>query len=414
MASEPTRFERPLSYGDDFSVLSNRSSGSRYSQYRVPNGSRMNGRVRPVSRSRDIVQEVYDKMGVNYVRGQPTSFESLIGGNNDQTQQSGTRETQGRPTTPRSIFRNLDPTSSTDENKKTPPTPRPSRGRLTQRWPIMSTEEATETKATSVSVSDMKSLFDRTSTPTPLPTKNSLIEKRDIDDARAVFTQQDEERDTRSVISSSKSVKERITMYRASTGGQRVQLYGINVKKHPSKINIYDSSADAPQKATEGAVEVERDSLVGGMKNDSQSVSRLSVGDAWMSAIHRSTIPSSGNTVSGGTVVKKIPVVEFPHGDGEGDDDCSAASSVSGEDFLSASHKRRARSISDRVNSEYIEKMVEHQIQVQISVLNRKFENEIRRIENRIDRECKARMEALDKRNQELMGLLKQHGVFEM
>ena len=413
--SESRNSERSQRVSDDFSVLSNRSGGSRYSQYRGSHRNRGNG-----GSARDIVQEIYDKMGVNYIRGQPTNLETLL------TQNNGGGETRKSSSEPqaaatRSILRSH-AYGNANDSSKTPPIPRPSRGRLSQQWPPPGPIEEPESASVVVSVSGMKSRFDRKSLLTSSPVgsaTNHQVERRDIDEARAVFNQPDDERDTTSVVSSSKSVKERISMYRASTStGQRPQLYGSNVKKHPSKINLYDSSADAPNTTTDGATGIDKGSFIRAMKDEhpsNNSVSRHSVGDVWLSALHRSTAPSSANTVSGGTVAKKIPVVEFPHGgDMDGDDGGSAASSVSGEDFISAFSKRRGRSITGRSTSGYVEKLVEERVQAQVAALERKMNAEIRRIEKRIEQECKVSIAALQRRNQELTNLLEQNGIMAM
>ena len=413
ISSESRSIDRSQRVGDEFSVSSNRSGGSRYSQYKGSNRSRSNG-----GSARDIVQEVYDKMGVNYVRGQPTNLDTLLTHNKDLG--AGDNRDEPQPTATRRSISHTHAFGSLNGSSKTPPIPRPSRGRLSQQWPPPGPKE--EPEATSaVSVSSIKSRFDRKVLPSSSPTgsaRSPQVDRRDMDETRAIFNQPDDERDTTSVVSSSKSVKERISMYRASTGaGHRVQLYGSSVKKHPSKINLYDSSADAPMLMTNGATEIDQGSFIRAMKTEhssNNSVSRLSVGDAWLSALHRSTLPSSANTVSGGTVAKKIPVVEFPHGDMDGDDAGSAASSVSGEDFISASPKRRNRSIAGRSTSGYIEKIVDERVHAKVAALDRKFESEIRRIDNRIEQECKVGLEALKRRNQELTNLLEQNGIIAM
>jgi hypothetical protein len=425
MPSEPMSFERLHRGGDEISVS---SGGSRYGQYRIRSRSRSNGRPSSgsISRSRDIVQEVYDKMGVNYVRGQHTSLETLITNTKGLgANQRDTRDVEVHPTTPRSILRTHD-FGSANGNNKTPPLPHPSRGRLSQQWPPPGPmdEPTLMTKTNATSDSNIKkSRFDRMSLPSLSPAGASpspQAEMRDIDDNRKLFAQNDDDRDTTSVVSS-KSVKERINMYRASASGNRSQSHDTNFKKHPDKINLYATpsiAADGPKPAEDVAIEIDQSSCISVMKNEhpsNNSVSRLSVGDARLSAIHRSTNQSSGNTVSGGTVAKKISVVEIPHGEMQGHDAGSAASSVSGEDFLSASPRRRShRSITGKSNSGYVEKMVEERVLAQVAVLNRKVDAEIRRIENRIDQECKARIEALEKRNQELVDLLARNGIIPM
>lgn len=418
MPTERMSFEKPpRSGGDDVSTSSNRSR----------NSSRSNGRSG--SRSRDIVQEVYNKMGVNYVRGQSTSLETLLMNNKGLGEDlKETRGSEAPSVTPRNTIRAHDFGSANSKSEtKSPSLSRPSRGRLSQQWPPPGPMEEGETvaKSPALSVSSMKSRFNRMSLPAKSPVNGfpkKSVERREIDTIKSEFGGFEDERDTRSVVSSAKSVKERIGMYRASTGGIRRQSYGSNVNKRPPKINIYDTSSvvDSTNRAADSTIEIDQSSFIGLSKNDypsNNSVSRLSVGDAWLSAIHRSTIPSSANTVSGNTVSKNISIVEIHHNDLSGDDAGSAASSVSGEDFLSASPKRQVdRGLvkgGKRSNANF-EHMVEERVQAQIAILNMKFEAEIRRIENQIDQECKVRIESLEKRNEELMDLLTQNGIIPM
>ena len=97
-----------------------------------------------------------------------------------------------------------------------------------------------------------------------------------------------------------------------------------------------------------------------------------------------------------------------------------AASSVSGEDFLpSSSPSKRngnkshiGKSVGghcDVATKESIEKLIEERVQSQIAYVTRKFESEIRRLENRIDKECKLPLEDLEKKTQSLT-TLSSHG----
>jgi hypothetical protein len=450
MPSEPISFEGFPRVGDDVSVSSNRSGGSRYGGYRNRSRSRSNAGSGSISRSRDIVQEVYDKMGVNYVRGQPLGM--LLTNNKESTDnQNDTHKMEAQTTTPRSLTR-IQELRSTGGNTNTPPIPRSSRAGVSQQWPALGPMDEVETVPTSSALPPTKGRFGRLSLPIPSPAaalRNNQADKRDADDSKVFFAQDADERDTTSIVSSSgnerhgtsksgsgdfarneneydaasvvscsRSVKERIGMYRASTGGSHGGGFGrSSLQKHPPKINLYDSpnnAANFSRSVNDDAIEIDQRSCIGVNRNEysgDKSVSRLSLGDAWLSAINGSNIPSSGNTVSGGTVTKNISVVEIPHADMQGHDNRSAASSVSGEDFLVSPRHRSHRSSAGKISSVFVEKIVEERVQSQVAVLNRKFEAEIRRIENRIEKECKASIRDLEKRNQELADKLAKTGV---
>lgn len=393
---DPKRYQDKQS-NDDTSVSSYHS--------RLRNRSRGGS----VSRSRDIVQDVYDRMGVNYVRGRP-SIEALL-----QDKDTG-------------------------DSAKPTSTPGNLSARNVAQWPPVSTPRSSEneekasthSRTFSLPPAGPKDRNDRKSMP-PVTSRSfsrkHMADQRDEDSKTVDFQAPDDERDAISLVSakSSKSVRDRISIYgssiRASMGGSaranvRHSYGGTSNKRHyPPKVNLYDNpsvgnkgvkdGADASVDASQG---VDQTSCIGGTRNrlsaGANSASQRSVGEAFLSAISKPNNESS----SPRHISRNIVVVEIPNNnDQQGNDNGSAASSVSGDDFLT-SPRQRGGKYANKANSTSIEKQIDERVHAQIAALTRKFDADIRRVENRIDQECKARIEELEKRNEELMVLLSKAG----
>jgi hypothetical protein len=188
-------------------------------------------------------------------------------------------------------------------------------------------------------------------------------------------------------------------------------------------VNIYDNGSvggERPKERTDGSVDgsqaIEQNSCIAGNRNvlsSANSVSR-SVADAYLSSISK----PSNQAFSPREFSRNISVVEIPTNDLHGHDNVSvAASSVSGEDFLPSSSPSKRKytgktmgANGDVTTKESIEKLIEDRVQSQIAYVTRKFESEIRRVENRIDRECKIRLEELEKKTQSLTKLISHTG----
>lgn len=372
--------------------------------------SRLRSRSRggSVSRSRDIVQDVYDRMGVNYVRGRP----SIDTGLKDNDQMSKGQDVSPR----RSKFGiNATPGSHSDEASK---------GRISSQWPPATSSPDKSSHSRSFSVTGPKDRNGRRSMPFASSRSFSRTLGGDQRDEEVKTDVPDDERDAISIVSakSSKSVRDRISLFGTSvratnTGGSsRVNVrhsYGgsSNKRSHPPKINLYDSLNVGKEGVNDGAdiaadpsLGVDQTSCIGGTRNrvsGANSTSHRSIGDRFLSSISKANSPSSSP--------RHMMIVKIPSNDGQGNEVASAASSVSGEDFMTSPTQRGGKFV--KTNAGQIEKQIEERVNAQISILNRKFDAEIRRIENRIDQECKARIENLEQKNDELAVLLARAGI---
>lgn len=435
--------------GDDGSI------SSYHSRYR----SRSNGRGPPVSRSRDIVQDVYDRMGVNYVRGR-SSIENLLEQNRPS---SGESQGDGQDL-PNSMNR----VNSRHSEFGTSSTMKPGNltgdnssghqrsgqcGRLANKWPPVtpngpngsddngsshSRNSHNSNKNPTFLVAGSKDRNSRMSMPATFSNfghRNQQPEHRDEEGKEIDVHAPDDERDAISVLSfksNKSSVKDRIGMYtsnnKPNTGSRATvrHSYSGNICKrsYPPKVNIYDSTSITGEVQKErmdnsaAGCKIDQSSYIGAPRNhhsSNQSVAR-SVADAYLTSISKPSNPSS----SPRAVSKNIAVVEISTNDFHGHDNASvAASSVSGEDFLptspskktvSKSHLGRTIGVENDFSKDFIEKLIEDRVQLQMNMLTKRFEAEVRRIENRIDQECKARIEALEMKNQALTTLLSQSG----
>ena len=164
------------------------SAASSYHSRRLRSRSRGGS----VSRSRDIVQDVYDRMGVNYVRGRP-SIESFLKDPAIEADKS-------------SANKDVSTLSTGDYSSEVKHTV----SRLSNQWPPTNgTAEKGSTHSRAYSVPGKQ--LHRSSFHTPA--RISAVDSRD--EAAKDHGAPEDERDTISVFSakSSKSVKERISIY---------------------------------------------------------------------------------------------------------------------------------------------------------------------------------------------------------
>ncbi len=440
----------PSSPFDGLSYLEKKGDDGSISSYHSRYRSRSNGRGASISRSRDIVQDVYDRMGVNYVRGRP-SIDSIL----DQNRAPGdTKKGSGQD-----MQRSIPHMNTRQSEVGTASTKKPGsivvdstsghqrsthRGRLTRQWPpgppggvsndnddngsSHSRTSQQSKKNSTIMVTESKERSNRMSMPTAFSSyglRNVQTDQRDEEGKEIEIHAPDDERDGISVLSfkSNKSlVRDRIGAYATSaksTTGSRANVRhsysGSSIKRsYPPKVNLYDSignndegKGERADVSVDGSNVIDQSSCIGGTRNlqsSTNSVSR-SVADAYLTSISK---PSNQGS-SPRAVSKNIAVVEISTNDFHGNDNASeAASSVSGEDFLPSSPTKKCGSKShvgktiggdSDFSKASIEKFIEDRVQSQISILTRKFEAEIRRVENRIDQECKVRIEELEKRN---------------
>lgn len=428
--------------GDDSSVSSYHSRASR----------RSTGRG-----ARDIVQDVYDRMGVNYIRGRP-SIESLLQGSKELGDIVNSTNAKSEPGTgfQRSNTRHSEfgtATSTTmgagtyTADARAGARDRPvSRGRLSTQWPPV---------GTSVSVDNEES-HSRTvmtgKTPTnlseALPTKprttRSYLQNFKTDDQRddgknSDVLAPDDERDEISIVSAKStmtSVRERVGLFggsasvsRISTGpqGNARHSFGtgasaVKQRSYPPMVDVYDSVSVSNNKneievSIDALSTIDQSSCIGGARRHSSdvSISRRSMADAYLSAVTNKPHIHTDQEISSPRAISRN--IEFTAKDLQVNDAASvAASSVSGEDFTPATPKRSwgktpsslGKITSESTNSASIEKQIEERVHSQVSMMFRKFEAEIRRVENRIDHECKLRIQELERKNQELSALLAQ------
>jgi hypothetical protein len=408
---DPTSYkERPAS--DDASVSSYHS--------RLKNRNRGS-----VSRSRDIVQDVYDRMGVSYVRGRP-SIETLL-----QDKIPGGSAQKSKAIASPSMEAN-------SGHQRTA-----SRGSVSSQWPPVATPRSNENEEKVSSHRKVPGPKDSNNRRTSMPlsasrsfSRKHTADQRDEEAKTVDFHAPDDERDEISVVSakSSKSVRDRISMYASSVGrasmgasiggSSRVKVrhsYGGTTSSkgsHPPKVNLYGGASTTGNEGVKDGAEVSVDpshtvdqtSCIGGARNrysGANSASHRSVGDAFLTAINKPHYQSS--SPGSKHISRSIPVVEIPSGEVHFNENGSAASSVSGEDFMLSPRQRGGKFA--KANAANTEKQIDERVSVQVAILSRKFDAEIRRVENRIDQECKARIEQLERKNEELVVLLSKAGI---
>ena len=441
---------------------------SSISSYHSRAHSRSSSRGGSISRSRDIVQDVYDRMGVNYVRGRP-SIESFLQDNkglgdatkpnNEDHGTSFQRKNLRQSNFGSSVLTPGDVANGTSNGGGYRPVPR---GRVGAQWPPVSNDG--ERKESSNSKNEVSAATISSST-FGNPNKGGPNERRSMPQTSAMSYLQhlsadhrdeqtresfihapDDEREEMTVVSAKStksSVRERIGLFggprsvsnfgTGPTNNTRHSYGGSSSTKrsYPPKISIYDSASvsnqglkDETEDFADAGNAVDQSNCIGGNRRDSgaNSVSRRSVADAFLTAISKSNNDTSVQGPSSPrTITRNISIVEIPSKESQANDAASVAdSSVSGDDFGVGSPKGRfgkstptfAKTATDRAINASTEKQIETRVQSQIAIVTKKFEAEIRRVENRIDQECKARIEALEKKNQELSLLLSQRAKF--
>lgn len=420
-------------------------------RYRPRSRSRSIG-SRTGSRSRDIVQDVYDRMGVNYTRGRP-SIENLLEDNKGLANQDST----ARPIQP------CDPTRSTsrgpanyepytargrDDQAHSNYDRRPrslSRGRLNSLWPPTNSESSYANVNSNSSTADLVILPTKSTDQKargnyvanqrrsmPQPIRQSYPESREDESRDEGARHHEEEVDARSVDArSTVSVKSRISIYGAparggaSTRSVRHSLPNQFPKRdYPKRIDIYGTEG---QGARDGASTIAgstdasdvfgKKSVTGDSKrrfSSANSVSNRSrksgVANAFLAAL------SPNKQTGSPRLSKNVPIVEIPADEFHGGIESAslAASSVSGEDFSPKGfHSKKSHRIpfsvhsrSNGLGNDKLEKLVDERVQAQVAVLEKKFESEIRRIERRVEEEYRMRIEELEKKTDKVNSIL--------
>lgn len=384
--------------------------------------SRSGGRA-PASRSRDIVQDVYDRMGVNYIRGRP-SIDNLLednkalGHQDQEAEQSDSRGRSGlrpnlavgaRQRSRSHGRRQWPPSSNTESEKSTVEVKSTPKNPESHNWYKPSPNGGYKAERKSMPYGSSKSLLDVHGS-----------DKRDEDSHTAAIEAPDDERDGLSVVSgksmksvkSTKSVKDRISAYgaslRNSMGSRKTYGHNTNTPRvantNEGSVVSFPSGFDTASRFDQGSCISGGRERVPGHASVSQRSRRSGIADAFLNAVASSTPSVTGN----------ISVVEIPKdGFHTANDQISvAASSVSGEDFAPSPRKKKMPTFRGG-NASGVDRATQDCIESQFAMLNKKFDAEVRRIENRIDQECKARIEALEKKNEELVDLLARRGIKE-
>ena len=324
------------------------------------------------SRSHDIVQDVYNRMGVNYTRGH-SSIENLLEDNKGLVSKSSNQKNA----------RQL----SSENPFQAVPKPK-SRGRSTTRR--IEREPSTSTKAKSPTDRDsiLQTLNHSRSFNGERNDGHSYFESRD-DDHRQEAARNDEDAEARSVGARSVlSVKDRISAFETSSR-----------KTSAQNIRSYNGLASDRR----------RDSSANSVSHRS---TKSGVADAFLVAISQNKPAVSSPRSSKGVPIVEIQSRELHNGIGI-ESASLAASSVSGEDFASKNLSStklnfRAHNIPTLITTtengynEKVEKLIEERVQSQVSQIYKHFEAEICRIETRLADEYRSRIEKLEKKTDKL------------
>jgi hypothetical protein len=378
-----------------------------------------------------IVQDVYDRMGVNYIRGRP-SIENLL--EDDKANNEAITPTpRGRSAIRRSESydaKSSTPSRGRKENSNDSDRRRrlPSRGRISTIWPPPDAAGSTgnhkpSSSASQPSAVDAEILL--TSGTSVLKERNSYARRSmpqpSRPDLRQSYTEsrdemkedepspQDDDRDCVSV-KSVKSVKDRINAFgassRPSTAARNVRR-SFNSKftkpQHPKKVDIYANSTASTD--DQGGKQDVAEAFVDA--SDNMGLNTYVIGrEPRFSAANSSSHHRSANS-------RNAPDVEIPSNQIHvGDEDLAsiAASSVSGVDFAESPKKRNRTddkfSWNDGPPDAHIEKLVEERVQAHIATLTEKFEGEIRQIEHRMEQDYKARIDELENKTDKVNSIL--------
>jgi hypothetical protein len=392
----------------------------------------------PISRSRDIVQEVYDRMGVNYVRGQSTyEFDDSKG---SLLVCSGTKNAP-KPTSllQRRYMLNPDTEENVESDAKSTRSS-VSTGRNESRWsssrsvsthfpshkhPVVAYPPSTKSVA-SLTYHDDGSFPNRprptqqlkNQSPFPANTRNNnnTSETRDDMDNRESREDIQRERDGRE--ESPISVKSRITAI-----GGHARLSGANTKTPFRTSSVTQKKyATAHMKSKMSGSRDYSSGVKGRIHNNPitslQRSLQSEIADCFLASINKQsssttrTIDESTSGVTGrpsDLSTKSIPAEIRPSDPNNPncDDHSLAASSVSGEDFTTGGATFKQESSFDKVirkdtmgssstllTKEMIDQMMEEKLQTKFVEIYTSLESIIRQVEHNTN----ARLNDMDKK----------------
>ena len=314
-----------------------------------PRKSMSPGRRR-VSRSRDIVQEVYDRMGVNYVRGQNSVefFDSngsiTINSETKMVTQSSTR-----------ISSNISNVSSVIASN----VPRASE--------IPNHQQTTKQKTTGGSRNDNA--------------QSLSVDTRNDEDAGSSDTNkaQDEERDERQSIRSTRSVK---SMLSAFGGGKSVGSRNSFFQLESPSPSLQKTSYKAPPKfviATPGEMVGEKIIDCRNANDVDANMSIISFDESHWASRHQQHQEEEQSKVTGNGEFRSRRT--------------SGQLSLTNTQSSNAPHNGTQATIDNSgtkdLNDETINRIVEEKLQAKIAELNASFEEKLRQVEKRTNRRLK-------------------------
>ncbi|KAG7363983.1 hypothetical protein IV203_037185 [Nitzschia inconspicua] len=387
-----------------------------------------------ISRSRDIVQEVYDRMGVNYVRGQSTfEFDDK---NSSILIHAGTKSVTKSPSHNRTNIRYMynATTETTVESDARSVRSNVSSANPAYRW---SSSRSVSTNPQNNQVvaypSSTRSAAASASRQQQLPSylldnSHDYEEKDDRDgnndDSDRRLEDRDEEREEEGGRQSPVSIKSKISVF-SGNGGKP----SANTKKPfassivAQKIYAAEHKKNHFSKAKVSTLNIATSGPKGDRNEHSTTPSQRSlksgVVNNFLAAINKQSCSTPTVVSNVGTIgrpsdvsAKSIPaeIVPANPNNHDCDDHSIAASSVSGEDFAAATGttKHEASSSIDKVRSataaslltkEIIERMIEDTLQAKFGELQEILETRIRRMED----DTNARLDEMENKLHALM-----------
>ena len=359
----------------------------------------------PGSRSRDIVQEVYDRMGVNYVRGQ--SCIEFDDSKSTISIHSQTKSVTKSPSRSRANARYLYAPPASPGRLSSHSLPGENNKDLSQKQhPVVVIPN--DEDGSFPSLKNQK----RTSTST-----FHAIDTRDDQhdtEQKNVVANTNENRDDRDGDDDGRqspvSVKSRISAFSAfgksvtSTRSSR-----FNKKNDSTGSNKYHPTTSSQRSLKSGVANSFLEAISTSSKNQQQS----------STAVVPPPRQNSGRTSSTRSLIrpsdasaKSVPVEIHPTGDSNehGDDDLSA---VSGDDFGACSSKKTHqpssvvmyggsntnRNVNVELTKDMVDRMIEEKLQAQFTQWNESIEKKLRQVEN----ETKSRLDEMEKKLNSLM-----------
>jgi hypothetical protein len=377
----------------------------------------------PASRSRDIVQEVYDRMGVNYVRGQST-FE-FDDSKSSISIHSGTKSVTKSPSRNRADLRymynsNTQETVESDAHSVRSSFSSTNRG---SRW-SSSRSVSTNVEANSHPVvaippsakSGSTSIYREDGSFPSTPRKQQqmpsyLVDNRDdcdgTDDRNDIHNFEDREvrEDQRDRCSSPLSIKSRISVFsgHGATGGKSPVITKKPFAASPVSQKIYAAEHMNNNKAKVSSLKID----TSGQKVDRQPTTpsqrslKSGIANNFLAAINKQSnsapVDKQNSVVAGrpsDMSTKSVPAEIMPSGPNnpDADEQSIAASSVSGEDFAAGTFKHDSsfekstglkcrNEVGSSLTNEMIDELIEQKLQSKLGELHQILEARISQVE---------------------------------